>query len=145
MNFSTLSFGKRDHDPFQSVRPSMGSSSSARPFNRKDRTVLRAHGVPSLNLRPAAPTKRAPSAPPRMKRESPELHVERASSGIRVEQEPDQSVINRMKNEANFHIEYFQWGIMALVLMAFSIIGGHISSLRQNLRKSKQEKFQEKT
>jgi len=38
----------------------------------------------------------------------------------------------------NFHIEYLQWGILALVLMVFSIIGGHISSLRQNLRRSKE-------
>jgi diguanylate cyclase len=34
----------------------------------------------------------------------------------------------------NFNIEYLQWGILALVLVAFSIIGGYISSLRQNLR-----------
>ena len=34
----------------------------------------------------------------------------------------------------NFNIEYLQWGILALVLVAFSAIGGYISSLRQNLR-----------
>jgi diguanylate cyclase (GGDEF)-like protein len=33
----------------------------------------------------------------------------------------------------NFNIEYLQWIVLALVLMAFSIIGGYISSLRQNL------------
>jgi diguanylate cyclase (GGDEF)-like protein len=43
----------------------------------------------------------------------------------------------------NFHIEYLQWGVLALVLMAFSIIGGYISSLRQNLSisKSQQTKY----
>ncbi|MCX5842020.1 MAG: ATP-binding protein, partial [Deltaproteobacteria bacterium] len=39
----------------------------------------------------------------------------------------------------NFHIEYLQWGILALVLVAFSIIGGYISSLRQNLSVSRAE------
>ena len=39
----------------------------------------------------------------------------------------------------NFHIEYLQWGVLALVLVAFSIIGGYISSLRQNLTISKSE------
>jgi len=39
----------------------------------------------------------------------------------------------------NFHIEYLQWGVLALVLVAFSIIGGYISSLRQNLSISKFE------
>jgi diguanylate cyclase (GGDEF)-like protein len=38
----------------------------------------------------------------------------------------------------NFNIEYLQWGILALVLVAFSVIGGYISSLRQNLRISKE-------
>jgi diguanylate cyclase (GGDEF)-like protein len=38
----------------------------------------------------------------------------------------------------NFNIEYLQWGILALVLVAFSIIGGYISSLRQKLRISKE-------
>ena len=37
----------------------------------------------------------------------------------------------------NFHIEYLQWSVLALVLMAFSIIGGYISSLRHNLSISK--------
>jgi diguanylate cyclase (GGDEF)-like protein len=39
----------------------------------------------------------------------------------------------------NFHIEYLQLGVLALVLMAFSVIGGYISSLRQNLSISKSE------
>jgi len=39
----------------------------------------------------------------------------------------------------NFHMEYLQWGVLALVLVAFSIIGGYISSLRQNLSISKSE------
>ena len=39
----------------------------------------------------------------------------------------------------NFNIEYLQWGVLALVLVAFSIIGGYISSLRQNLSISKSE------
>jgi diguanylate cyclase (GGDEF)-like protein len=33
----------------------------------------------------------------------------------------------------NFHIEYFQLSVLALVLVIFSVIGGYISSLRQNL------------
>ena len=33
----------------------------------------------------------------------------------------------------NFNIEYLQWGVLALVLAAFSVIGGYISSLRRNL------------
>ena len=39
----------------------------------------------------------------------------------------------------NFNIEYLQWGVLALVLVAFSVIGGYISSLRQNLSISKSE------
>jgi diguanylate cyclase (GGDEF)-like protein len=39
----------------------------------------------------------------------------------------------------NFHIEYLQWGVLALVLMAFSVIGGYISTLRKNLSISKSE------
>jgi len=39
----------------------------------------------------------------------------------------------------NFNIEYLQWYVLALVLMAFSIIGGYISSLRQNLSITKAE------
>ena len=39
----------------------------------------------------------------------------------------------------NFHIEYLQWGVLTLVLVAFSIIGGYISSLRQNLSIIKSE------
>ncbi len=39
----------------------------------------------------------------------------------------------------NFHIEYLQWVVLALVLAAFSVIGGYISSLRHNLSISKAE------
>ncbi len=39
----------------------------------------------------------------------------------------------------NFHIEYLQWIVLALVLVVFSTIGGYISSLRQNLSISKSE------
>jgi diguanylate cyclase (GGDEF)-like protein/PAS domain S-box-containing protein len=35
----------------------------------------------------------------------------------------------------NFNIEYLQWGVLALVLGAFSIIGGYISSLRTKISK----------
>jgi len=38
--------------------------------------------------------------------------------------------------KVNFTIEYLQWFVLALVLAAFSVIGGHISSLRQKLGKS---------
>src|SRR5450759_1129731 len=39
----------------------------------------------------------------------------------------------------NFNIEYLQWLVLALVLVAFSIIAGYISSLRRNLSISKLE------
>jgi len=39
----------------------------------------------------------------------------------------------------NFKIEYLQWGLLALVLVVFSIIGGYISSLRQKLSISKSQ------
>jgi diguanylate cyclase (GGDEF) domain len=39
----------------------------------------------------------------------------------------------------NFHIEYLQWAVLALVLVAFSVIGGYISALRKNLSISKSE------
>jgi len=39
----------------------------------------------------------------------------------------------------NFHIEYLQWYVLALVLVAFSVIGGYISSLRRNLSISKSQ------
>jgi diguanylate cyclase len=41
--------------------------------------------------------------------------------------------------EVNFHIEYLQWVVLALVLVAFSIIGGYISALRHNLSISRLE------
>jgi diguanylate cyclase (GGDEF)-like protein len=39
----------------------------------------------------------------------------------------------------NFNMEYLQLGVLALVLVVFSILGGHISSLRRNLSISKSE------
>jgi len=39
----------------------------------------------------------------------------------------------------NFNIEYLQWAVLALVLASFSIIGGYISSLRQDLTTSKSQ------
>ena len=39
----------------------------------------------------------------------------------------------------NFQNEYLQWIVLALVLVAFSIIGGYISSLRRNLGVSRSE------
>ncbi len=39
----------------------------------------------------------------------------------------------------NFVIEYLQWVVLALVLVIFSIIGGYISSLSQNLSFSRSE------
>lgn len=41
--------------------------------------------------------------------------------------------------DVNFHIEYLQWGVLAIVMVVFSVIGGHISSLRRNLSISKSE------
>lgn len=38
-----------------------------------------------------------------------------------------------------FNIEYLQLGVLSLVLVAFSIVAGYISSMRQNLNKSKAE------
>ena len=58
-----------------------------------------------MNLRPAMPGgKQAISKVPRMKRVSPAMHVEKAKAGIKVQQESDQSVLDRMKRDANFHI-----------------------------------------
>ena len=42
-------------------------------------------------------------------------------------------------DRVNLNIEYLQWLVLALVLVAFSVIGGHISSLRRNLRISRTE------
>jgi diguanylate cyclase len=39
----------------------------------------------------------------------------------------------------NFNVEYLQWCVLVVVLVAFSVIGGHISSLRRNLSISKSE------
>ena len=36
----------------------------------------------------------------------------------------------------NLHFEYLQWVVLALVLVAFSVIGGYISNLRKKLGKS---------
>ena len=65
-----------------------------------------------MNLRPALPGgKQVISKVPRMKRESPVMHVEKAKAGIKVQQESDRSVLDRMKRDANFHIEYFYPGV----------------------------------
>jgi len=56
----------------------------------------------------------------------------------------DIALLHRLRPQGvNFHIEYLQWIVLALVLIAFSTLGGHISSLRQNLSisKSKQAKY----
>ena len=42
-------------------------------------------------------------------------------------------------DSVNLNIEYLQWLVLSLVLVAFSIIGGHISSLRRHLRISQSE------
>ena len=39
----------------------------------------------------------------------------------------------------NFHMEYLQWILLALVLVTFSVIGGYISALRHNLSINKAE------
>jgi len=41
--------------------------------------------------------------------------------------------------KVNLHIEYLQFGILSLVLIAFSIVAGYISSMRQNLSTSRAE------
>lgn len=42
-------------------------------------------------------------------------------------------------DRVNLNVEYLQWLVLSLVLVAFSIIGGHISSLRRKLRISRAE------
>ena len=42
-------------------------------------------------------------------------------------------------DSVNLNIEYLQFLVLSMVLVAFSIIGGHISSLRRNLRISRIE------
>ena len=42
-------------------------------------------------------------------------------------------------DSVNLNIEYLQFLVLSMVLVAFSIIGGHISSLRRNLRISRTE------
>jgi diguanylate cyclase len=39
----------------------------------------------------------------------------------------------------NLKIEYLQWGVLAIVLLGFSFMGGHLSSLRRNLNVSRAE------
>ena len=39
----------------------------------------------------------------------------------------------------NFHNEFLQWIVLAIVMIAFSYIGGYISSLRRNLSTSRSE------
>ena len=104
-------FGRRE-DPFVSGRPTMGFSSAARTFSAGRPSTIKSRGVPSMNMRPAMPGgKQVISKVPRMKRESPAMHVEKAKAGIKVQQESDQSVLDRMKRDANFHIEYFYPGV----------------------------------
>ena len=104
-------FGRRE-DPFVSGRPTMGFSSGSRTFSAGRPSTIKSRGVPSMNLRPALPGgKQVISKVPRMKRESSGMHVEKAKAGIKVQQESDQSVLDRMKRDANFHIEYFYPGV----------------------------------
>ena len=42
-------------------------------------------------------------------------------------------------HKVNFHIEYLQLGVLSLVLVAFSVMAGYISSMRQNLSISQAE------
>ncbi|HDQ03680.1 MAG TPA: GGDEF domain-containing protein [Deltaproteobacteria bacterium] len=42
-------------------------------------------------------------------------------------------------DKVNFHIEYLQWGVLSLVLVAFSVMAGYISALRQKLSTSRAE------
>ncbi|PKN81915.1 MAG: hypothetical protein CVU51_13760 [Deltaproteobacteria bacterium HGW-Deltaproteobacteria-1] len=52
----------------------------------------------------------------------------------------DIAILRHFRAEnVNLNIEYLQWLVLSLVLIAFSIIGGHISSLRKNLRISQSE------
>ena len=52
----------------------------------------------------------------------------------------DIAILRHFRAESvNLNIEYLQWLVLSLVLVAFSIIGGHISSLRKNLRISQSE------
>lgn len=37
----------------------------------------------------------------------------------------------------NFHMEYLQWAVLAGVVILFSVIGGHISSLREKIAKDR--------
>jgi diguanylate cyclase (GGDEF)-like protein len=39
----------------------------------------------------------------------------------------------------NFHMEYLQWIVLGFVMVIFSVVGGHISSLRRNLSISRKE------
>jgi len=52
----------------------------------------------------------------------------------------DIALLNYFRSDSvNLNVEYLQWLVLSLVLVAFSIIGGHISSLRRNLRISRTE------
>jgi len=42
-------------------------------------------------------------------------------------------------DSVNLNVEYLQWLVLSLILVAFSIIGGHISSLCRKLRISRAE------
>jgi diguanylate cyclase (GGDEF)-like protein len=41
--------------------------------------------------------------------------------------------------QVNFKIEYLQWSVLSIILVIFSFMGGHISSLRRNLSISRAE------
>jgi len=52
----------------------------------------------------------------------------------------DIALLNYFRSDTvNLNIEYLQFLVLSMVLVAFSIIGGHISSLRRNLRISRTE------
>ncbi len=52
----------------------------------------------------------------------------------------DIALLNYFRSDTvNLNIEYLQFLVLSMVLVAFSIIGGHISSLRRNLRISRAE------
>ena len=111
---TSIFLGGRRDDPFvSSGRPTMGSSSLSGRFSSGDRpSTIKARGVPAMNLKPAMPGgKRAIAKVPSMKRSNPAIHMERAKAGIRVQQESDQSVLDKMKRDACFHIEYFYPGV----------------------------------
>lgn len=52
----------------------------------------------------------------------------------------DIALLNHFRSDSiNLNVEYLQFLVLSLILVAFSVIGGHISSLRRNLRISRAE------